>query len=693
MKKREPNRLIGEKSPYLLQHAYNPVDWYPWCDEAFERAKKEDKPILLSIGYSSCHWCHVMEKESFEDEEIAEIINKNYIAIKVDREERPDIDSIYMKACIALTGMGGWPLTVFLTPDKRPFFAGTYFPKESYYGRIGFKDLLIRISVMWKEEREKLIENSKIVVEHLKKLDNKDRMSKISERILDEAYILLEDSFDWKYGGFGRKPKFPTPHNLLFLLRYWKRSGKITALEMVEKTLKTMRLGGIFDHIGYGFHRYSTDEKWLLPHFEKMLYDQAMLLMVYTEAYQATGNKFYRNVAEEIVDYLIREMRDENGGFYSSQDADSEGEEGKYYLWTYEELKNILKDDFEFFKALYGVEKEGNFREEASGKLSGKNVLYLRKTLEEISRETGKSIQELRKFIDRIRMVLSEHRKKKVPPHKDDKILADWNGLVIVALVKAGKVMKRHDWIEMAEKAVEFIFDTMLRGVGVIYHRYRDGDVDIPGYLDDYAFISWGLIELYGATFKAEYLKKSIELVDYAIEHFWDEENGGFFFTSDNFHSDIIIREKEVYDGAYPSGNSVMLSNLSRLWKLTGRDDFRHYAEQMIRAFASKINEMPNTYTMFLIGYDFLVNETTEIVICSSKENDEVREILEAYNRKFDPFTVVLLKYPNSGVEEIAEYTKNLKEVNGQVTAYLCKNFSCSLPSVGKDQIFRSIID
>ncbi len=690
MNNKKPNRLINEKSPYLLQHAYNPVDWYPWGREAFEKAKKEDKPIFLSIGYSTCHWCHVMEQESFEDDEVAKILNENFIPIKVDREERPEIDNIYMNVCMMMTGSGGWPLTILMTPDKKPFYAGTYFPKESSYTRIGIKDLLLKISEMWKKDRKSLLNRSEKVMEHLTDyVKAKAGNEQLQKEVLDHAYEELKDRFDRYYGGFGNRPKFPSPHNFIFLLRYWKRTGKENALSMVEHSLKNMRLGGIFDQIGFGFHRYSTDERWFLPHFEKMLYDQAMLSMAYIETFQATRNPFYKKVAEEIFEYVLRDMTDDKGGFYSAEDADSEGEEGKFYVWSYKEIKEILDDDADLFIKIFNITEEGTYREEATGKLTGTNIPYMKKTLNEIAEDLGISFDELKQKVEKMRKKLFQIREKRVHPLKDDKILTDWNGLMIAALSKGAQAFNEKKYAEFAKKSAEFILSTMKMEDGGLYHRYRDGEVSFKGNIDDYAFMVWGLIELYEATFETKYLKEAIELTNYAVKHFWDEENGGFFFTPDHTDEELIIRQKEVYDGAYPSGNSVMLYNLGRLSRITGKTEYDKYAEIETKAFSFDVQRMPSAHTMFLIGFDFLINETFEIVIAGDKEKETTKEMIRTIYDRFLPFTVLLVKDKNSKIEKIASYTQNLIQIEDKPTAYICKNFSCNLPTTDKEKVLE----
>ncbi len=670
---KKPNRLINEKSPYLKQHAYNPVDWYPWGDEAFEEAKKEDKPIFLSIGYSTCHWCHVMEKESFEDEEIAEILNKYFVPIKVDREERPDIDSIYMNVCMLMTGHGGWPLTVFLTPDKKPFYAGTYFPKESSYTRIGLKDLLLKIAQLWEKDRKTLIERSEKVISYLKE-DNKSKVERLTSSILDMAYERLKDMFDPYFGGFGHKPKFPTPHNFLFLLRYYKKTGRKNALDMVEHTLRNMRLGGIFDHIGYGFHRYSTDERWFLPHFEKMLYDQALLTIAYAETFQLTKDDFYKNVIEEILEYVSRDMTSPEGGFYSAEDADSEGEEGKFYVWGYDELKKALGDNFEIFRQIFDITEEGNYREEATGRPTGKNILYMKHELPQIAEKIGVPEEKLREVLERSRKKLFNIREKRVHPLKDTKILTDWNGLMIAGFSIAGKALDREDYIRRAKNAADFLLEKMKSEDGKLLHRYMEGEGKFYGNLDDYAFFVWGLIELYEATFEKKYLKEALSLTEIMIEHFWDRENKGFFMTPD-FGEELIVRPKEIYDGAIPSGNSVALYNLVKLYHITGDSRYKSYIEDAFSAFSGKIKTNPAAYTMMLIAFDFYISGGIDIVFSGKRE--EAEPFIKVLNSRYIPYKSVI--FLEEEIKEVAPHTENIP-LKEELSVYICRDFTCSPP-------------
>jgi uncharacterized protein YyaL (SSP411 family) len=678
---RKPNRLINEKSPYLLQHAYNPVDWYPWCDEAFERAKIEDKPIFLSIGYSTCHWCHVMEKESFEDEEVAKILNENFIPIKVDREERPDIDTVYMTICQAMTGHGGWPLTIIMTPDKKPFFAGTYIPKHSRYGRIGLIELLQKVVEIWKENKDKVISLAEQITSEIKEaLEKVEKGNIIDETIFTLAYKELEENFDPEYGGFGEAPKFPTPHNLMFLLRYWKRTGNAKAIDMVEQTLKGMWLGGIYDQIGFGFHRYSTDRKWLVPHFEKMLYDQALISLACIETYQATGKEKYAVLCSEVFSYVIDNLTNTDGGFFSAEDADSEGEEGKFYLWEYSELEKILnQSELNFVIENFNIRKDGNYIDELKRSRTGKNIFHLSSELE----------GEKRKIWESIRLKLLKHRNNRIRPLKDDKILTDWNGLTISSLAKGYLTFGVEDYIKIAEKSANFILKNMLTNDGKLLHRFRDGEAKINGHLDDYAFLAWGLIELYEATFKTNYLKKAIELTNKMIELFWDENNGGFFLSE---NEDVLFKQKEIYDGAIPSGNSVALLVLIKLSKITGRSDLNELTFKLVETFSGTVSKHPSAYTFFLSAFDFLIGPSFEIIIVG-KSSDDISKIQKLLNSKFIPNKILLYK-PTDREDEInliAPFLTHYKEIDGKTTIYICTNYECKQPVTSVEEMMRLI--
>lgn len=686
------NRLKDEKSPYLLQHADNPVDWYPWGEEAFEKARKEGKPILLSIGYSTCHWCHVMEHESFEDEDVAKLMNETFVSIKVDREERPDIDNIYMTVCQMLSKGGcGWPLNVVMTPDKKPFFAATYIPKESRFGRAGMMELVPRIKQIWEEDRDKVLESAEKITDAVAKatdITESGERKELSVSTLGVGYSQLLGRFDEENGGFGTAPKFPTPHNQLFLLRYWKRSGDEQALQMVEKTLKEMRQGGVYDHVGFGFHRYSTDPGWLVPHFEKMLYDQALIAMAYIEAYQATENEEYADTAGEIFTYVLRDMTSEEGGFYSAEDADSEGEEGKFYVWEEEEIINILgKEDAEVIINTYNVTKEGNFSEEASGEKTGANILHLQKPIPEIAESYGISTEEFQKKLELSREKLFDVREKRIHPYKDDKILTDWNGLMIAAMAKGGRAMGRPEYTEAAKKSADFILGTMRRPDGTLMHRYRGGEAGIEGTLDDYAFLIWGLLELYESTFEIKYLREAIELQEVMIKNFWDEETGGFYFTSDDAEK-LITRQKEIYDGAVPSGNSVGMLNLLKIGRITGNTEYDKKAQELGSAFSPAIVQAPMAYTQFLSGLDFGIGPSFEVVVVGDPGKEDTKAMLGALHKHYSPSKVVLLREPGGGAEiiSIAEFTKGQAQIEDKATAYVCLNYVCKLPTtdVGK---------
>jgi len=681
---RSYNQLKFEKSPYLLQHADNPVDWYPWGEEAFDKARKENKPIFLSIGYSTCHWCHVMEHESFEDPEVARLMNESFICIKVDREERPDIDKIYMTVCQMLTGSGGWPLTIIMTPDKKPFFAATYISKESRFGRAGMVDLIPQIKERWTSNRDELSDSADKVVSFLKQPPPDSSIEELDHTTLQSAFNQLSQRFDAQYGGFGSSPKFPTPHNLLFLLRYWKRSGDKHALAMVEKTLQAMRLGGMYDHVGYGFHRYSTDGQWFLPHFEKMLYDQAMLAIAYTEACQATGNIEYEKTAREIFTYVLRDMTAKGGGFFSAEDADSEGEEGKFYLWSQDEIQRILtKEVSDLIIKIFNLEKEGNFAEEATRKKTGSNIMHLKKPLAEIAPELKMPAQVLQETLDAARQKLFSVREKRIHPHKDDKILTDWNGLMIAALAKGAQAFDDPHYVRAAKRAADFILKNMRQADGRLLHRYRDKQAAIPAHLDDYAFFVWGLIELYEATFEIKYLQTALDLNRDLITHFWDNKGGGFYFNPDD-GEDLLMRQKEVYDGAIPSGNSVAMLNLLRLGRITTNTDFEEKVAKIGSTFASTVTQMPAAYTQLMVALDFAMDSSHEVVIVGDLVEKGTIDLLKTLRAQFIPNKVVLFRpsgEDSPDISRITPFTKNLSSLGGKATVYVCTNYTCKMPT------------
>ncbi|MBD3189828.1 MAG: DUF255 domain-containing protein [Candidatus Heimdallarchaeota archaeon] len=679
----EYNHLKNEKSPYLLQHATNPVDWYPWGDKAFEKAKKEKKLIFLSIGYSTCHWCHVMEKESFEDPEVAQLMNETFVSIKVDREERPDIDNIYMSICQMLTGSGGWPLTIIMTPTKKPFFAGTYFPKKSQYGRPGLLELIPSIQDFWERRREEVLESANEIIERLQDI-SKNENGEPEEELLDNTYKELNLFFDEQFGGFNGAPKFPTAHKLLFLLRYWKRTGKDRALRIVETTLQNMYQGGLFDHIGFGFHRYATDYRWLLPHFEKMLYDQALLALIYLETYQATQKDKYRTITEKIFTYVLRDMTDIKGGFYSAEDADSEGEEGKYYVWTEQEINQLLsKEEAELAIKIFSIEKDGNYREEATRKKTGKNILHLKKSLAKYSEELQLSEKKLLNRVETIRKKLFQERGKRVRPHKDDKILTDWNGLMIASLAKAGRVLQKEEYVNAAKKAADFIFSHLQGENGRLLHRYREGEAKIPANINDYSFFIWSLIELYETTFEASYLKEALRLNSDLFSHFWDKDHGGFYFTPDDGEK-LLVRNKEVYDGAIPSGNSVALLNLLRFGRITGNPEIEEQAIKLAQVFYPTIKQKPSAYTMFVTALGFYFGPTYEVIVVGDRKGEDTQKLLEAIRTKFIPNKIVLL-YPileeRAEILQITDLVEFKSMKNNKATVYVCKNRVCKFPT------------
>ncbi len=684
------NRLKDEKSPYLLQHADNPVDWFPWGEEAFEKAKEEGKPIFLSIGYSTCHWCHVMEYESFEDKEVAKLMNEAFISVKVDREERPDIDNVYMTVCHLLNeGSCGWPLNIIMTPDKKPFFSATYIPKESRFGRLGMMELVPKIDDVWKNDRKKVLNSAQNITLALQKASDSSEIietTNLNEKTLTLAYNQLLSRFDKDNGGFGSAPKFPSPHQLLFLLRYHVRSGNQVALDMVEKTLMAMGKGGIYDHVGFGFHRYSTDAGWLVPHFEKMLYDQALIAMAYTEAFQLTRKNYYKEKSEKIFEYLLRDMTSSEGGFFSAEDADSEGEEGKFYVWTISEVKKVLDtEEADLVIKVYNLTDEGNFHDEASGKKTGENIFNLKESISELAVKFEMKPSVLAQKLESAREKLFEHREKRGHPYKDDKILTDWNGLMIAALSKAAVAFDNPRYGKAASRAIEFVNKKLVSNKRLL-HRYREGDAGLTSSVDDYAFFIWGLLEYYEFSYDVNYLKQAIQLNEILIKYFWDENNGGFYFTP-NDGEKLITRQKEIYDGAIPSGNSVAMLNMLRLGRITANTDFEEKANKIAEAFSGSISGGPISFSMHMNALDFALGPSYEIVVVGDKNSDETQKLLQNLNSRFIPNKVVLLKNNESELEGVAPYTKGQKKINEKATVYVCQNYVCKLPTNDPDRM------
>jgi len=679
------NRLLSEKSPYLLQHAHNPVHWYPWSEEAFQAAAREDKPIFLSVGYSTCHWCHAMAHESFEDQDVADLMNQTFICIKVDREERPDIDQMYMSVAQAMTGRGGWPLTIIMTPEKKPFFAATYIPKTGSRGQAGLMEIIPRIKELWDKNRDELLGSADKILDYLQtqsQTSAQTEAANLDAAFLARGYDALASIYDPQNGGFGTAPKFPSPHNLFFLLRYWHRTGDEQTLQMVEETLQAMRMGGIYDHVGFGFHRYSTDAQWLVPHFEKMLYDQALMVIAYTECFQATGKEEYATVACEILDYVLRDMTAPRGGFFSAEDADSEGEEGKFYLWTAEELKETLdKVEFKLLIRLFDVYESGNFEK-------GGNILRLRSSIKDGAAVLKISEQDLNERLELIRSKLFLAREKRVHPFKDDKILTDWNGLMIAALAKASQALpeaKGAEYEKAAIKAADFIQKEMQTADGRLLHRYL-GEAGIAANLDDYAFLIWGLLDLYETVFDAKYLKAALQLNQIMMQHFWDKDQGGLFFSADDADG-LLLRRKEYYDGAIPSGNSIAMHNLLRLMHLTGQTELEERAWDLARSNARASGQILGS-SMLLCSLDYALGPTSEIVLLGGKQDTVIIEMLQAIRARFLPNKSTILVCGKE-IREIVPFTRNLPPEEETTAAYVCTDHVCSLPTTSPKEMMR----
>ena len=665
------NHLINETSPYLLQHAHNPVDWYPWGDEAFEKAREENKPVLLSIGYSACHWCHVMAHESFEDEQIAELMNENFVNIKVDREERPDLDQIYMNAVQMMTQHGGWPMTVFLTPQGLPFYAGTYFPPVDRHNMPGFPRVLVNLAEAYRERPDDVTQTSVSVLGELQRLSVTTASNEpLSVELLDSAYAGILRNYDSVNGGFGGAPKFPPAMALEFLLRTHYRSGKKEALDVVRNTCRKMTHGGIYDQLGGGFHRYSTDAKWLVPHFEKMLYDNALLARLYLHLYQATKEDFARETAEGILDYVVSEMTDPDGGFYSTQDADSEGHEGKFFVWDMDEIKTALGErDGSLFCAYYNVTKAGNFE--------GKNILHVTRSLENVAASANIDQIELRETIAGSRQKLFALRERRVKPDRDEKILTAWNGLMLASFSEAGAILDRPDYTAVAQRNAEFILSNLRRD-GLLLRTYKNGIAKFNGYLEDYAFLIDGLLTLFETKGELRWFSEALSLTERMIEEFWDEDNGGFFFTGQS-HENLIVRSKDYFDNATPSGNSVAAGVLLRLALLTDKDDFRNRAITIFRQITESARRYPSGFGHALCDIDFYLSTPKEIAIVGINEpaiHDFVREVW----RNYLPNKIVAPALAEN-VSATASIPLLRERPSGDlVTAYVCEHFTCRQP-------------
>ncbi|MDT3738583.1 MAG: thioredoxin domain-containing protein [Candidatus Kapabacteria bacterium] len=685
------NRLSNEKSPYLKQHQHNPVDWFPWGEEAFSKAKAENKPVFLSVGYSTCHWCHVMEHESFSDPEVAKLMNEVFVSIKVDREERPDVDHIYMTVCQIMTGSGGWPLTVLMTPEGKPFFAGTYFPKESRPNRPGIKDVITRTSDVWEKFRNDLTEQADEITTQLNSVNYKAGEVTVSPNVFKKGFYELASGFDELNGGFGNRPKFPIPHNFMFLLRHGKRSNSPESIDMVARTLQSMRRGGIWDHVGKGFHRYSTDSEWLVPHFEKMLYDEALLSIAYTETYQITGDEIFKQTSEEILEYVMRDLGSPEGAFHSAEDADSEGVEGKFYLWDIKEIRSLLIGDVEFFCEVFNVKERGNYIDEVTGAMTGKNILHQTKSVTQIADKYGISTEQTNERIEKLLTKLFENRNNRIRPHLDYKILTDWNGLMLAALSKAASAFDDIKYAEAASKTIDFIKTNMLQDDFTLLHRYTDGSAGITGMIDDYAYTLLGLLEFYEYSGENQYLELAEKICDRFIELFGDED-GGFYFTSKNAEK-LISRKKEIYDGATPSGNSVMLDVLLRLYSYTYNSKYYDAADKSVKAFATAINNVPSAYTYLLCALDRYFNGSVDLVILSGNDGVPANKLVNDIRRKYNPNLNIKLIRNDDDLNNFPEHIREMKSINGDVTAYICSGFKCGEPVAGIENISKVLLE
>ncbi len=695
------NHLVNESSPYLLMHAHNPVDWYPWGQEAFDLARRENKPIFLSVGYSTCHWCHVMERESFTNPEIARIMNDNFVNIKVDREERPDVDKVYMTFVQATTGSGGWPMSVFLTPDLKPFFGGTYWPPVDRYGRAGFSTVLERVAEAWRKDRTRIEQSAADVVEQLKKAVHAPSPDEahITDETLSRTYQQIRSSYDPANGGFGGAPKFPRPVVFNFLLRYHARTGEQTALQMTLNTLHAMAEGGIHDHLGGGFHRYSVDEKWHVPHFEKMLYDQAQLAISYLEAYQITHDPFYAATLRDILDYVLRDMRNPHGGFYSAEDADSpiekdkpEHGEGAFYLWTTAQIEEVLGPDAaKIFCYTYDVEPHGNVapQNDPQGEFTGKNILQVAHPVDDTAKHSGKPSEEIRATLADARSKLLAARDLRPRPPLDDKVLTSWNGLMISAFARAGQVLGEAAYTEAAQGAADFIHSKLYNPQdGTLLRRYREGEIGISGFLDDYTSLIHGLLGLYETSFRISDLVWAIRLQETQDRLFWDDNGGGYFHTTPN-DSSIVVRMRDAYDGAEPSGNSLSAINLLRLAEMANRPAWREKADNIFRVFSRQIEHAPETLPQMIAAVDFALSKPRQIVIAGNRDHQDTQALLDVVNQRYLPNKVLFL-VDGKASQQLAgwlPFVEGMHAIDGKATAYVCENYTCKLPTTDPQRI------
>lgn len=670
----QPNRLINETSPYLLQHAHNPVDWYPWGAEAFQKAKAENKPILLSIGYSACHWCHVMERESFENEEIAQRMNELFVNIKVDREERPDVDQIYMNAVQMMTHHGGWPMTVFLTPDGVPYYGGTYFPPEDRYNMPGFPRVLESVALAYNQRPTDIADTSSSILRELKRLGSAAESKEIlNEEILDAAYAGMVRNFDRTHGGFGGAPKFPPAMTLEFLLRTYHRTRRENSLEVVTLSLEKMAAGGIYDHLGGGFHRYSTDAKWLVPHFEKMLYDNALLARIYLHYYQVTKDQSAKAIVEGILDYVVREMTDEKGGFYSTQDADSEGHEGKFFVWSLEEITEALgAEDAKLFNAYYNITAEGNFE--------GKNILNVTRSVADVAAEAGISEAQLHKTLMAARTKLMALREQRIKPGRDEKVLTAWNGLMLASFAESAAVLERKDYAAVARKNAAFVLENLRRD-GLLLRSFKDGQAKLNAYLEDYAFLADGLLLLFEATGEIVWLDEAKAIAAQMIAEFWDEDEGGFFFTGKS-HEQLIVRSKDYFDNATPSGNSVAADVLLRLAVMLDDDDFRRHAVTVLRLVVDTAKRFPSGFGRALSALDFYLSTPKEIVVLGEESSPATQGLLREVWTRYLPNKVLAWSQAplDSQSERLLPLFQGRSLKNGAPTAFVCERYTCQTP-------------
>jgi hypothetical protein len=678
------NRLINETSPYLRQHAHNPVDWFPWSQEAFDLARDQQKPILLSIGYSACHWCHVMAHESFEDEEIAKLMNENFVNIKVDREERPDLDQIYMNAVQMLTHHGGWPMTVFLTPDGVPFYGGTYFPPEDHHNLPGFPRVLISVAEAYQERAADISQTASSILAELKRLSAANESRELlSTDLLDTAYRGIVKTYDSTNGGFGGAPKFPPAMALEFLLRTFHRNGKSETLEIVSYTCRTMAFGGIYDQLGGGFHRYSTDAQWLVPHFEKMLYDNALLPRLYLHYYQLTKDTLGRSVVEGVLDYVLREMTDPPGGFYSTQDADSEGEEGKFFVWSLDEIRDILGErDAQVFAAYYNVTKSGNFE--------GKNILHVTRELSDIAREENIPEDQFREIIAHSRHKLFEAREKRTKPGRDEKILTAWNGLMLSSFAEAGATLNRPDYTDTAKRNARFVLGNLKRD-GLLLRTYKDGRAKLNAYLEDYAFYIDGLLTLYEATGELNWFEEACALTGTMIDEFWDDQQGGFFYTGKS-HEELIVRSKDFFDNATPSGNSVAAEVLLRVGLLTDNQDYQRRAATILRLIAEPVRRHPSGFGRALCALDFYLSTPREVAIIGDSDSEDTQSLVSELWQGYLPNKVIAQSQPEDPkASELIPLLRNRPQLNGKATVYVCEHFTCTSPATEPAELAQQL--